>query len=280
MDHVPGGFVLLSRGLAESEVWRWDSHHLRFWVYLLMSVNARKDRPVKLGAVTVGYGQVLKSFRKIREENECVENREIKQWSQSRVGRMLARFEDAGMIVTLGTGLGTLITVQNFALFQDFGAYSAELGTEPGTQWGQCGDNNKALKALSTSSNGAGKKQDRPPPSADVTEPTTDAGRAVVEFVTRVGATWSLKQSPDKWAAKLELPHIDIIAELDEACEWFEEALASGKRKGCTGPSRFLRNWLKRAEADAAKLNGSTRRTGASLTPERLRAMFPEGKAP
>lgn len=142
-DVVPGGFILLSRALTESEVWTRDPHHLKLWVYLLLKCNARKDKVLHMGPVEIGYGQVLKSFRKIIEDNEWVENQAVHRWSKSRVGRMLDRFEDAEMIATLGTDLGTLITIRNMARYQDFSSYRADLGTGLGTQSGRSRDNNK-----------------------------------------------------------------------------------------------------------------------------------------
>lgn len=114
--------MLLSRGIRDSDVWGWDSEHLRLWVYLLASVHAR-DEPIEVGDVRVRYGQVLRSYRRIADDNEYVANQRVVRWSTSRVKRMLDRFTDAEMIETLGTDLGTLVTVRNFAKYQDFETY-------------------------------------------------------------------------------------------------------------------------------------------------------------
>ena len=120
--YVPGGNVLLARALLDGALWRWDSEHIRLWVYLLLSVNA-SDKVVTIGSVEVGYGQVLKSYRKVAEECEYTANNETVRWVPERVRRMLDRFRAAGMVSTVVTGLGTLVTVLNFEQYQDFHSY-------------------------------------------------------------------------------------------------------------------------------------------------------------
>ena len=146
--HVPGGWVLLSRALRDSDVWSWDSEHIRLWIYLRLSVNARRGRLRMIGGVEVGYGQILKSYRAIAEENEHVVNRQVKRWRPSRVDRMLHRFKDAEMVSLDVTELGTLITIKNFKRYQEFSSYRAEVATEVGTVVGRRGDNNNQNIAL------------------------------------------------------------------------------------------------------------------------------------
>ena len=128
----PGGAVLIARAMQDSEVWGMPPQYLKLWLYLL--INARWDkRPHRIGPVTVGYGQVVKSYRKIADECQYTENRQVQAWSTSQVKRVLAWLEERGMVETLGTELGTLITVCNFKRYQDFQTYAAELGTGLGT---------------------------------------------------------------------------------------------------------------------------------------------------
>ena len=210
-DYVPGGNVLVARAIRQSPLWTWDSEHLRLWIYLLTSVNA-SETPIVIGYVTVGYGQVLKSHRRIADENEYTANNKVARWSTSRVSRMLDRFERAGMVTTLGTDLGTLLTVRNFRKYQDFGTYRSDLGTDLGTGSEQARNNNKQ----SIQSN------DTNPPSENC---STDTGRAVLNFVERVGCTWSLKATPDRWADGLlrQYPHVRLIDELARAGDYHEE---------------------------------------------------------
>ncbi len=107
IDHIPGGYILLARRLQGSPIWDQDHHHLRLWIYLLL--NARWNPvPENRRGVTVCRGKLLKSYRRIIEESEWLENQEIRRWSLSRVGRMLDWLREQEMIETLGTDLGTI----------------------------------------------------------------------------------------------------------------------------------------------------------------------------
>ena len=85
---------------------------------------------------------------------------------------------------------------------------------------------------------------------------STPEGKAVLEFCDRVGCAWSLKASPDKWAAELaeRYDRVRLLAELSRAGDWHEERHARGK--GPDSPTAAISNWMRRAQADAAK-NGT-----------------------
>ncbi len=147
--HIGGGYVRVARKLKESAIWSQDPHYLRLWTYLMLS--ARWDeKPVQKGGVTIGRGQVLKSFRRIADENEWTENRALKRWSPSRVKRMLDWLRENEMVSLHGTELGTLITISNFNDYQDPETYRSELGTEPGTQSERSRNNRKKEKKGNT----------------------------------------------------------------------------------------------------------------------------------
>lgn len=131
-SHIPQGFILLARRLLESEVWLWDSEHLRLWLYLLLSSNMRESYTKDYGeGIVVGYGQTLKSMRQLAlGASSYGSNNRTVIWSKSTVSRMLKRFEKAGMITTEFTKLGTMITIVNAQQYQSFDTYRANgLGT-------------------------------------------------------------------------------------------------------------------------------------------------------
>ena len=105
-------------------MWGMPEHYLKLWIYLLMNVRW-DERPHRLGPVTVGYGQVLKSYRVIADECQHTHNRQVKRWSTSQVKAVLDWLEGEGMVETHGTELGTLITVRNFKRYQAFSTYAA-----------------------------------------------------------------------------------------------------------------------------------------------------------
>jgi len=147
--HIAGGYIKVARRLKESAIWSQDPHYLRLWTYLLLS--ARWDeKPIQKGGVTIGRGQVLKSYRRIADENEWRENRALKKWSTSRVKRMLDWLRENEMVSLHGTELGTLITIKNFNGYQDPESYRPELGTELGTQSERSRNNRKKGKKENT----------------------------------------------------------------------------------------------------------------------------------
>ena len=147
--HIAGGHIKVARRLKESAIWSQDPHYLRLWTYLLLSVRW-DEKPIKKGVVTIGRGQVLKSFRRIAEENEWTENRALKRWSTSRVKRMIDWLSENEMVSLHGTELGTLITIKNFNGYQDPESYRLEPGTEPGTQSERSRNNRKKDKKENT----------------------------------------------------------------------------------------------------------------------------------
>ena len=119
-----GGAVLIARAMQDSAVWGMPEHYLKLWLYLLLNVRW-DEKPHRIGPVSIGYGQVLKSYRVIADECQYTHNRQVKRWSTSQVKAVLGWLEAEGMVETLGTELGTLITVRNFKKYQAFSTYAA-----------------------------------------------------------------------------------------------------------------------------------------------------------
>lgn len=107
----------LHRKIFENGIWD-DLKLFRFFVYLIgQTVFAKKG--VNKGDVHIGRGQLLKSYRKIQDELEYIENNSVKQYSLSVIKRMIAKLKNEGMIETEKTRLGTLFTIINYAKYQD-----------------------------------------------------------------------------------------------------------------------------------------------------------------
>ncbi len=123
------GFILLSRSIQDKSIWSDDPSMLKFWLYILLKANYNADKVYELGSVKIRHGEVLKSYRKIADENEYVSNNRVVRWSTSRIARMLSLLEKSGRITYTKTELGTLIHINNFAKYQAFDSYKARLGT-------------------------------------------------------------------------------------------------------------------------------------------------------
>jgi len=127
------GFVLLARQIQDNKIWRKDPDHLKLFLYLLMNANYQRDKIYQFDDVSVGYGEVLKSYRKISEDNEYSSGNKIVRWSTSRISRMLKALKDDGRISYKSTKLGTVVEITNMAVWQDFQTYKTKKTSRSGT---------------------------------------------------------------------------------------------------------------------------------------------------
>jgi hypothetical protein len=116
------GYYLSPRKKYDSDIWK-DIHKNRLFELLIGKANHQKNKPQRLGSVTVGHGQYLRSYRKLQDDLEYVENRQVKRYSLSKLGRMIKELVDEGRISVTETELGTLFTVCNYQIYQDPNSY-------------------------------------------------------------------------------------------------------------------------------------------------------------
>ena len=107
----------LHRKIFNNEIWS-DLKLFRFFVYLIGQAVFAKNG-VDKGNIHIERGQLLKSYRKMQDELEYIENNAVKQYSLSTIDRMVNKLKDKEMIKTKTTGLGTLFTITNYAKYQD-----------------------------------------------------------------------------------------------------------------------------------------------------------------
>jgi hypothetical protein len=130
------GFVLLSRGLLDNDLWRMNSDLVRLFLYLLLKVSyGNKEFTYSRGAtkITVRKGEFLRSLRKIGEDCAYTGNNKLVVWSSSRISGMLKTLEADGRIEILSnsSALGTHLRVKNYESYQSFASYREKgLGTD------------------------------------------------------------------------------------------------------------------------------------------------------
>tara|TARA_R100001086_G_scaffold205985_1_gene121788 strand:- start:53 stop:727 length:675 start_codon:yes stop_codon:yes gene_type:complete len=82
--------------------------------------------------VTIGYAQVLKSYRKIADENEYSSGNKLIRWGPSRINRMLKALEDDGRVKVLSKSqLGSLILIENYQVYQEVSTYKTRRSGTP-----------------------------------------------------------------------------------------------------------------------------------------------------
>ena len=110
-------WLKLHRKIFDNEIWD-DLKLFRFFVYLIGQAVFAKSG-VDKGNIHIKRGQLLKSYRKIQDELQYIENNSVKQYSLSVIKRMIKKLKDKEMIETKTTKLGTLFTIINYAKYQD-----------------------------------------------------------------------------------------------------------------------------------------------------------------
>jgi hypothetical protein len=149
-------YFKLERGWSEHSVF--DNEPLttrEAWVWLIEHA-AWKDSTMPVGSARfkVLRGQIAVSVRYLAVKW---------QWSKSRVARFLDRLKSETMIGTENAGHASIITICNYAKYQDVRDSLGTLhGTDGGTDAGQTRDNIEAVKAT--------KQEEREAPASPLTQ--------------------------------------------------------------------------------------------------------------
>ena len=149
--YIAGGYFKSPRTLFDSDIWK-DRDKLRLFQLLIGRANHQRNKPQKISSIKVGYGQYLRSYRKLQEDLEYVENHQIIKYPLSKIKRMVDKLIVEGRIMKedVSEELGTLFSVCNYHIYQD--ATSYELGSmeqtrnRRGTEVKQTRNNNNNSK--------------------------------------------------------------------------------------------------------------------------------------
>ena len=110
------GWVKLHRVIFENGLWK-TPFDLRLFLWLFG--NAVFDaNGLKYGNIKINRGQYLRSYRKLQDDLEYIENNKVKIPSLSTLNRSIERLIKGEMIATLETELGTLFTIINYEKYQ------------------------------------------------------------------------------------------------------------------------------------------------------------------
>ena len=105
------GWIKLHRKIMDHWIWQ-DPEKLRAWLTLLMMVNHEtREIPIDNQVIEIKPGQRWTSIEKLSMEWG---------WSRKRVRGFLNLLESSRMIMRESTKKGTLITIVNYGLYQQF----------------------------------------------------------------------------------------------------------------------------------------------------------------
>lgn len=118
-------YILLSRTILDSTIWRHDLGVLKLFLYLIL--QARHSRtPKRYPRVTIERGELVTSLQEIVENNEYIYNGRLKKWSRQKVARMLKLLHEEGFIESISDTYGTHLRVVNYELYQNPGTYGSD----------------------------------------------------------------------------------------------------------------------------------------------------------
>lgn len=118
-------YVILSRMIFQSAIWRENPHVLKLFIYLFGNARHQK-KAKKYPDFELKRGEILTSLSKLAEENEYMEGGRVRLWSRAKVGRMLEVLEEKGYITKLSDTYGTHISICNYEQYQNPKHYKAD----------------------------------------------------------------------------------------------------------------------------------------------------------
>ena len=112
-------FFKLDRKIFDSDIWT-QPVELRLFVYLIGQARFKHEPNTKYKnkGVVIKRGQYLRSYRKLQDDLEYIENNALKTYSLSRIKTAIERLKNQDRIKTKNTQLGTLFTICNYAEYQ------------------------------------------------------------------------------------------------------------------------------------------------------------------
>jgi len=129
---IPGGYILLSRNLLESDIWSKPPLYLKVWVYLLSKAQHQDYKNLKRGQLRtsipeiqeamsymVGYRKQKPSRKQVWSALEWLRNTHLDSNYEIRVNGTVNRTRGEPMIVTTKGTHGIVINIVNYGVYQE-----------------------------------------------------------------------------------------------------------------------------------------------------------------
>jgi hypothetical protein len=128
---IPGGYLLLSRKLIESEIWNKPPLYIKIWVYLLAKAQHSQYKGLSKGQLRTSIPEIMEDcswhvgFRKVTPTKDQVY--QVLAWLRNPTGKNSRNpYESndesntkATMITTTKATHGLIINIVNYCLYQD-----------------------------------------------------------------------------------------------------------------------------------------------------------------
>lgn len=146
------GWIAIDRKIRDHWIWK-DPEQLRAWIDIIMMANHEQGKvQIDSQIIEVKRGQRWTSEVKLAERFG---------WSRKRVKKFLNMLQSDGMILQECTNKGTMLTIVNYGLYQDFlekkeqqglqqkNSGGSSTGSNGGSSRGNTNNNNKQLITMS-----------------------------------------------------------------------------------------------------------------------------------
>lgn len=134
---IPGGYILLSRKIIESQIWDKPPLYLKVWIYLLSRAQHSEYRDLKKGQLITSIPDIMDDcswhvgYRKIKPTKDQVY--QVIEWLRNPSGKISRNcYESNGesnkratMITTMKATQSMLINVENYSYYQDSKNYES-----------------------------------------------------------------------------------------------------------------------------------------------------------
>lgn len=157
--YIDKGYILLARIMTEKTLWQCSPEVLRVAIYLLLEARHQKE-PKKFTGFVLHRGEVLTSYANISEDCSWFENRMIRKFPRSKVGRILDKLVEIEFINRISDTYGTHISICNYSKYQLPENYKSDSGRTVVEQ--QCDNSETVVGTLNNDNNGknVNKKKD------------------------------------------------------------------------------------------------------------------------
>jgi hypothetical protein len=139
---IGGGYILLSRKIIESEVWKKPPIYLKVWIYLLSKAQWKEYKDLKRGqartsipeiqeacSYTVGYRKETPSYKQIRGVIDWLKGASNDAYESLHEGNTKGNTTGTvkgNMIGTMKGTHGILVTIYNYGVYQDSKNYEGQ----------------------------------------------------------------------------------------------------------------------------------------------------------
>ncbi len=116
MPQIKGGYYIKARKIQESEIMKKPPYMRDIWDYLMREAN-HKDKNVY--GRTIKRGQLFRTFKRIIDDLSWLVGYRKESYNKWQCEKTMIYLRQRGMIATMRTTRGLLITICNYDFYQD-----------------------------------------------------------------------------------------------------------------------------------------------------------------